>query len=250
MDESVYQACSDVARRFQAELGRDYLGIVACGSQIDGSAKLGSDLDVIVVHKKPWRQRRVFIAGRYLVDAHILPVSQIRLAFKAFRTPGILECCAKGKPIESRSDVVLQLVSEARAKYQAGPPALNETETEITRSRLTIIGRSVIRALESGDPSAELRIVPLVLALIYHRLAVSQRWRPPDRKLLSELGKCDPEAAMIVMQLLRESTSALKIPFLIRLLDRVLGPIQNITGEWQTVKEPIKRSLLLRLFGR
>lgn len=180
----------------------DSMGIVVCGSIVRGEGGPRSDLDVIVLHRAPWRLRDQRRFQGVPAEVFVNPPSAIRGYFAAEHArarPSTAHMLATGVVVHATEPVVGHLIVEARSWLARTP--------EVTEDRLVRLRYEIVDLLDDAsdlidrDPTAATlllgQVVDRAIALVFwqHRL-----FQPPRKDVVRRLQEIDPGAAELVYE--------------------------------------------------
>jgi hypothetical protein len=225
----------------RAEFGHDLLGVLATGSRIHGTPGPTSDLDVHVVIDQPRRQRRNILLDDLEIEMFINPPFQIH----RYMAEGgnNIHMFAFGRAIYDPQGLIGQLQDQARALWQAGPPALAESALWMPRYFAADMLRD-LTDLGDDQAAASLQITRIVDQLIEIHCQLSQRWPSKPKRRLAELAGWAPEVAQLAGAALTERTLAARRAAVQRVAELVLAPIGGLMplewrNEWEPVAQPV-----------
>jgi hypothetical protein len=222
----------------RAEFGDDLLGVLATGSRIHSTPGPTSDLDVHVVIDQPRRQRRNIVLDGLEIEMFINPPFQIH----RYMADGgnDIHMFAFGRAIYDPHGVIIQLQDQARALWQAGPPALAESARWMPRYFAADMLRD-LTDLGEDQAAASLQIARIVDQLIEIDCRLNRRWPGKPKRRLAELSAWAPELARLASAALTEQTIAARRAAVQRMAELVLAPIGGLMPlEWQTEWEPLQ----------
>jgi hypothetical protein len=223
-----------------AEFGADLLGVLATGSHIHGTPGPTSDLDVHVIIAQPRRQRRNILLDGIEIEMFINPPFQIQ----RYLAEGVtdIHMFAFGRAIYDPQGVIAQLQAEARALWQAGPPALAESAHWMPRYFAADMLRD-LTDLGDDDAAAGLQMARIVDQLIETHCRLNRRWPSKPKRRLAELAVWAPEVARLAGATQTEPTLAARRAALHRMAELVLAPIGGLMPlEWRNEWDQLKDS--------
>jgi hypothetical protein len=174
-------------------------GIIAAGTILRGGCDTNSDLDIVVIHSAPFRQRvqREFLQ----VPAEIFVNSPDRIR-RCFRDelsdarPVMAHMIATGHVLVNRDRVVDELRSEAKALIDAGPRADPAGLNRLRYSAATKYEDA--RDRHRADPAtAHLILLHAIAEMLRYRVRSAGRFIPREKDLLAEVAQVDEESAML-----------------------------------------------------
>lgn len=228
-----YDAALDLALEFIRET-YEPVTILVSGTIIRGNSHANSDLDLVVIHEKPWRQRTQRFFNGVPTEIFINPSFQIERTFDqevAAGRPVMAHMIASGYVLHDPLDIMAQLRSEAIQCLEAGPHVSAEKLTQLAY----LVTTSFEDAVDVTDVDAD-RARVLVLGALDEaaRLAFLKagKWIPPSKVLFSELDSLHPELASATRRAVVASTTAEAITS----AEPVIRTVAGATGffEWET----------------
>lgn len=224
----------------RAEFGDDLLGVLATGSRIHSTPGPTSDLDVHVVIAQPRRQRRNFLLDGLEIEMFINPPFQIQRYLADGGND--IHMFTFGRAIYDPQGLIGQIQDQARALWQAGPPALAESAHWLPRYAAADMLRDLID-LGEDEAAADLQIARIVDQLIETHCRLNRRWPSKPKRRLAELAGWAPELAQLAGAALTEKTLTERRAAVQRMAELVLAPIGGLMPlEWRNEWEPLQES--------
>jgi len=220
----------------EAAYAGQYAMLIA-GTAISENYTPSSDIDVFVVHEANWRQRCAFRAGEYRLDITLLPVSEVRAAYKSYHAPGVLDAFASGLAVRDFNGTLLTLKLEAERAYAAGPPPMSSAALALWRYRLSVALDS-IAAPRSDDRWNALRLADLTRDALETHLRARRVWKPNVKNLLA-VARAHGHPA--VARALCEPFSLLDRDAVAQLIKAVLDSLGGPLGSWRTAREEARK---------
>jgi hypothetical protein len=234
--EQLFAPLLDLLR---AEFSQQLVGVLATGSRIHGTPGPTSDLDVHVVIDQPRRQRRNIVLAGVEIEMFINPVFRVPIYFRDGHA-GTIHMFAFGRPIYDPRGVVAQLQDQARALWQAGPPALAQSARWMPRYGAADMLRD-LADLGEDEAAANLQIARIVDQLIETHCQLNRRWPGKPKRRLADLRIWAPELARLADAALGSTPLAERCAAIQRMADLVLAPIGGLMPlEWYTDWEPLQ----------
>jgi hypothetical protein len=225
----------------RAEFGAELLGVLATGSRIHGTPGPTSDLDAHVVIAQPRRQRRNILLDGLEIEMFINPAFRVPTYFQDGHA-GTIHMFAFGRAIYDPHGTVAQLQDQARALWQAGPPALAEASRWMPRYALADMLRD-LTDLGEDQAAANLQIARIVDQLIEIHCQLNRRWPGKPKRRLAELAVWAPDVARLAGAALAETTLPERCAAVQRMADLVLAPIGGLMPlEWNSEWEPLQEA--------
>lgn len=213
----------------------DPLGVVVGGSLVRGEGGPHSDLDVVIVHRCPWRLRDQRRFGGVPAELFVNPPHALRGYFVTERAEGrpvMAHLLAHGRVMPGAEAEVLALVDEARASWEAGPPPFDRAAA--VHGAVDLLDDA--RDLHGRDDAGELAL----LAAATQRIAevaerAAGRWAPRRKAALATLARRDPDCARLVGAFAAAPPEA-RLELVAELARHVLG----VDGffSWRSAPEP------------
>lgn len=236
-------ALRKIVTAMQTEFGADLLGMLLGGSVAYGFPAKRSDLDIYVIIRHPWRQRRTLFVDEVEVELFINPPHKIREEFKKTEHPATLSMFARGKILYDPNGLIAELVGLAKQIWQGHRPVVAEKDQALLRYGPTDMLKDA-QDLAESDP--EIAIYQIVLTLqttldVYYKL--QRHWSVKSKHLFLELGKVAPEIEKQARTILAGNLSAVeRCEHLEKLVAHVLHPIGGLLGEWESERLPVADS--------
>jgi hypothetical protein len=237
--ERFERALQAAVERLLDEFGDDLLGILFGGSAAYGTPMANSDIDLFVLIRPRWRQRRNEVVEGVEIEMFINPTEQIRRELDD-RHHTTVDMFARGRILHDPTGAVSELVERACAVDAAPPVRPGETETYFIRYRPSDLLRDVEDLVEVEPVAAE-----LVLGLALHN-AIEAHWLlqgrtpPKPKRALEALRVQAPEAAVEAEQVLaRALPLSERVAVLRNLCERILEPVGGILLEGATAPEEV-----------
>jgi hypothetical protein len=222
----------------RAEFGQELLGVLATGSRIHGTPGPTSDLDVHVLIDQPRRQRRNILLDGVEIEMFINPPFQIQRYMAAGGND--IHMFAFGRAIYDPRGLIGQIQDQARALWQAGPPALADSAHWMPRYFAADMLRD-LTDLGDDEAAAGLQIARIVDQLIETHCRLNRRWPSKPKRRLAELAIWAPELARLANATQTASTLAARRAAVQRMADLVLAPIGGLMPlEWRNEWEPLE----------
>jgi predicted nucleotidyltransferase len=237
MRERFERALEVVTERLKDEFGNDLLGLLFAGSAAYGTPMKTSDLDLFVLIKPSWRQRRNLVVEGVEVELFINPVQQIRKEMGG-NYNATIEMFAKGRIVYDPQGLIAELVSEAR-QIREQPPQPPEDTYHIRYAPADALRDA--EDLADVDPQAASLQLSVALRETLEAMFRREGKRPPKAKyLLQKVAEHAPDIANDARRILDGSQPiALRIELLRTLAERILAPVGGLLLEGETKPEPV-----------
>lgn len=221
------------------EFGADLQGMLLGGSVAYGSPCKRSDLDIYVIVRRPWRQRRTTFVDGVEVELFINPVRQIRKEIQE-ADPATCTMFARGRVLHDPDGVIASLVSEARAVREQPRPEVRPEDVPLPRYQPTDLLKDAQDLAGIDEAAAKYLIFVTLQATMDAYYRIARRWPPKPKHLLRDLHAHAPELEQAVRRVLScDGPAADRCAALAALVEDVLRPVGGLLGEWESVPEPI-----------
>ncbi len=215
------------------------IGVVTSGTIIRGTAQAASDLDIVAIHEKPWRQRSQRFFNGVPADMFVNPEYRIRDGMRsdaAAGRPVMAHMLATGVVLHDPTGIMADLRVEAKATLKAGPRVSAASMTFRRYAIATAFEDAVdIREIDEGRAHS-LLTEALVEAVKWHFLDLG-KWLPRSKALLTDLDALDPDLGREVRMALRPGPLHERMGIATSVMERTVG----VTGffEWDSEPETI-----------
>ncbi|MCB9699346.1 MAG: nucleotidyltransferase domain-containing protein [Alphaproteobacteria bacterium] len=176
----------------------DPLGVVVCGSLVRGEGCPHSDLDVVVVHRLPWRLREQRRFTGVPAEIFVNPPATVRRYLRAEAAsgrPSMAHMLAHGRIMPGADAEVVALVEEARRCWEEGPPPVDGDATRYGVVDLLDDARDLRGVDELGEWVLLSRVL-VELAAAVARL--EGRWPPSRKRAVGWLRSRDATCAALI----------------------------------------------------
>jgi hypothetical protein len=224
-------------------------GIVVTGTIVRGDPDPASDLDIVVVHKEPWRQRVQCVFDGVPVEMFVNPPAAIRRSYTQEAVAGravMAHMMTTGQIVRDVSGIMDALRREAQESLAAGP--------QMPRQEVLLRQYAVATAFEdAGDVihrDPDLASAVLIEAVMNAtRLAFLQagQWQPRAKDLLLALENLDA----VLGQQARAVLNASSVSDRLELARPVVQAVTGATGffAWESDRQPVDDELPGRRSG-
>lgn len=237
------QVIEQVVTNIRRELGSELLGILLVGSLAYGVPRPHSDVDLFIVIRASWRQRRAFLVNGVEVEMFINPVHQVRAEFQDTDAPATIAMFAQGRILYDPEGVIGQLAQEAQHIWHSPRPAvvagtyehfyLRYAPVELLKDAQDLLG---------VDEEAALYVIFTAFQSAlntYYR--IQRRWEVSPKDQLSDLVQHAPELAHLVKRILTGNLPLQeRCETLSTLIDQILEPMGGRPGEWSSPQETLE----------
>ncbi len=214
-------------------------GIIVSGSIIRGNPNRGSDLDIMVLHAKPQRQRLQRFFHGVPTEIFVNPPQSIRGYFAEERKegkPSTAHMWATGFVLLDRDPLVNVLRQEAAEWLQKVP---DQTPLALTIKRYFNADEfeNALDIADSDPAMASLLMHHALFSMIAYRFLAANQTIPRHKEMLAGLRRLDPVAGALVEQFLLEPDLAHKFLLGKQVAQALNGEIGFF--EWGTELETI-----------
>jgi hypothetical protein len=230
-DDALREAAAYVLEHFEP------MAILACGTIVAGNPDPGSDFDLYVIHREPWRQRiqkrfhgvatEIFVNSPESVSAY--------LESERFR-PMAAHMLATGFPVLESDPEVATLRDRARAVL-AEPPALEAEQSIFERYAGALMVEDAADVIERDADAASLLATEAVHHAARMRFRLAGRFVPRHKDLLAELDRLDAALARDVRAFLAANDARQRLALAGSIADRVFGA--HGFFEWESARVPV-----------
>ena len=230
-DEALRQATAYVLERF------DPIAILACGTIVAGEPDPGSDFDLYVIHREPWRQRvqRRFRGVPAEIFVNSPESAAAYLESERFR-PQSAHMLASGFPVLETDPQVAALRDRARGVL-AEPPALDAEQATFERYAGALLVEDAADVIERDADAASLLATEAVHHAARMRFRLADRFVPRHKDLLAELDRLDAPLARNVRAFLATGDARRRLALAGSIAERVFGARGFF--EWESARVPL-----------
>lgn len=214
-------------------------GIIVSGSIIRGNPNPGSDLDIMVLHAKPQRQRLQRFFHGVPTEIFLNPPQSIRGYFQEERKSGRPQTAhmwATGFVLLDDDPLVNVLRQEAIEWLQQRPD-LAPLALTINRYFNADEFENALDIAESNPAMASLLMHHAIFNMIAYRFLAANLNVPRHKEILAKLKELDPQAGELVQRFLLEPDLAHKFALGKQVAQMLNGAIGFF--EWETELETI-----------
>jgi hypothetical protein len=238
-DQIIEQVVTDVQREFRSDL----LGILLAGSLAYGVPRPQSDVDLFIVIRSSWRQRRAFLVNGVEVELFINPAHQVRAEIRDTDAPATIAMFAHGRILSDPEGVMAQLVQEAQQIWQCSRPAVSTGTYEYFHLRYAPVEqlKDTQDLLDVDEEAARYVLFTALQSALNTYYCAQGRWSVTPKNQLSDLEQHAPDLARLVRQILTDSLSLQeRCLALSTFIDQVLEPMGGRLGEWNSPQEVLE----------
>ena len=232
--ESALRATTD---KLLSEFGDDLLGILLGGSMAYGTPMPNSDLDLYVLIRSSWRQRRNELVEGVEVEMLVNPVEQIHRELLA-RQPATVEMFARGRAVHDPSGVIREQMQLARQMAAEPRDHPGQSELYFLRYRPSDLLKDVEDLLDVDPHGAELLTGLAVHRIIEAHWHLQGRSAPKPKHALQALRDDAPDVARLAeLALDTDLPLRQRAEHLRRLCQDILEPVGGILVEGSTAPQ-------------
>lgn len=245
MDEALFAALPELPEPYGAALVEacwqameryDARALIVGGTILRGEGHATSDLDIVLIHGKYWRQRAQYWANGVPVELFVNPVSALRAAMRSEVTTGrqvMIHLFRTGVILSDRDGSAAHLRDEAETLFAAGPQ-IPEAAIVARQYQVACLLDDAID-IRTIDPERSRSLLNQALdgAAELHFLRAG-RWQPRSKVLYESIAHDDPAAGVELRAILQAWTSADVTERARALLERLAG----VRGFFAWASEP------------
>lgn len=214
-------------------------GIIVSGSIISGNASPSSDLDIMVLHAQPQRQRLQRFFQGVPTEIFVNPPQAIRTYFAKECTdgrPSTAHMWANGFVVLNADPLVDSLRQEAAAWLQKRP---DPTPLALTMKRYFNADafENALDLVERDPAMALLLMHEAIWQMVNQRFLIANHNIPRHKEILAKLKELDPQAGELLQRFLLEPNLAQKFALGQQVAQTLNGAIGFF--EWETGLETI-----------
>jgi hypothetical protein len=171
------------------------LGIVACGTIIRGDPDVSSDLDLYVIHDRPWRQRVQRRFNDVPAEIFINPPAAIERYFREEHADGqplTAHMLATGVVLGPHDAIVDGLVAQSR-EWLARPPTPSAFDLEMARYSAATVFEDALDVAERDRATATMLLAMAVRQALHYLFLRDRILIPRNKELLARSAQLDPE---------------------------------------------------------
>jgi predicted nucleotidyltransferase len=172
-------------------------GIVASGTIIRGNPAPTSDLDVYVIHRKPWRQRLQKFFNGVPAELFVNPPEQIEGYFEDERIDGrpiTAHMLATGFVVYDPDGLVERLRARATEVLENGPP-VSAASLLARRYGVATLFEDALDIADIDPEMCQALLAGAVEDAVRYRFWAASQWQPRHKELLRALFHLDPSLA-------------------------------------------------------
>ena len=218
-DRALHEAVRYIVRRYRPT------AIIAAGSIIRGTPHPSSDLDMWVIHRKPFRQR---VQKRFSdVPAEIFvntpaTVLEHMAEERKERRPVAAHMMAKGHVVLDHEPLLARLMAKARSNLRAGPPRMDKGETIRARYWAGSLFEDAMDMAGADPATSQLIMTKAVHKMLETAVKLSGRYQPRDKDLLAVVTEIDPGLGRVAAQFLTAASLKKRLSLARRIADRTV----------------------------
>ena len=187
-DTALREAVQFLFERFEIR------AVVASGSILRGNPDMSSDLDIVAIHRAPFRQRIQRRFNGVPAELFVNPLERLPRSFaedRRFGRPSLAHMLATGVVLYDADGSSSDFTAQARAVLDGGPNFSTE-ELELLRYGVATWFEDD-EDLADRDPAlCRLALHHAVEDAVRYRYLSANRWRPRFKEIISGLANLDP----------------------------------------------------------
>ncbi len=229
-DVALHDTIAYIQARFEP------LAIIASGTIIRGAYHASSDLDLVVIHEQPWRQRVQRVFHDVAAEMFVNPPFQVRRAFSndaRNARPVMAHMLATGVVVLDTANLASDLQQEAKAVLEAGPQ-VDAAWLELRRYAVATAFEDA-EDLVTDDPerSKTLALHALTEAITWW-FPANGLWQPRSKDLLAEFERHRPELGALARMAIEDGSLSSMLEGVAPILQATIGA----TGFYPWESEP------------
>lgn len=233
------RALQVASSQLKDEFGDNLLGLLFAGSAAYGTPMRNSDVDLYVLIRSNWRQRRNRVIEAVEVEMFINPVQQIHREFDEGPNATV-DMFARGRIVHDPAGTLAELVERALRIADQPPRAPDETELFFIRLRPSDYLHDAEDLVDHDPTTARLLLgMALQAALEAHWQIQGRRAPSPKRRLAALRSEAPPLAQDVELVMDPGRDLADRVSRLRRLCEQILEPVGGIMLEGQTKPEQL-----------
>lgn len=215
----------------------DPVGLLACGSILRGTPGPTSDLDLYVVHERPFRQRIQKFFNGVPSEIFVNPPHQVLTYLEEERRAGrpiTAHMLSTGFVVLERSPVVQELRARATEALQQ-PPGLSAASLTFSRYMVAALFEDALDVISHDPDTGWLIFARALPAMLDYHFLSANRPIPRLKDQLAVLAAWEPETAEQIRQIMHTPPGSTKVE-LARALARHILQTEGFF-EWETEPE-------------
>lgn len=233
-----FQRAMDAAtRQLKDEFGDDLVGLLFAGSTAYGTPMRNSDIDLYVMIRPSWRQRRNVVVERVEVEMFINPARQIRREL-ADGLDSTVDMFARGQILHDPHGIVADLVEQATDVASEGPTRPDEAQVYFIRYRPSDLLRDTEDLAEVDPVAAEMLLGVTLQAALRAHWELQGLPPPKTKRLLQAVRDEEPDVASLAQGVIETDADLTeRVSRLRKLCEEILQPVGGVLLEGETPRE-------------
>jgi hypothetical protein len=233
---------ADAIRRAHAYIVDRFspIGFVVSGTIVRGEHHPGSDLDIVVIHEHPWRQRVQRYFNDVPAELFVNPPWAIRQSFDLEvrnGRPAMLHMLATGRIMSDQSAIVADLCEHATKLLVAGPMVAPVTLQQSVYAAASMFEDGV--DLRHEDPERSMTLIHASLLDAINLWFLQQAlWQPRPKRLIAAVEAREPILGTLVRDVLRTQDADERIARSTEAMERLIGTAGFFVWEGERESRP------------
>lgn len=184
----------------------DVIGILVSGSFVDGKIDANSDIDIYILLDPScdYRERGNTWINGVEIEYFMNPPQQIRAYFRNEKVPHTAHMLAYGKVLYRKSDLLDQLIVEAKQIMGKKPSAAKQVQVELWKYHLDDLWKDLEDSRKMGNELAAILLKNQIVEMSLELFCKKHRiWRTKHKRLAVQLKEIDPTFLAIVEDAVR-----------------------------------------------
>jgi hypothetical protein len=232
--DAVHQAQAYIVNRFHP------IGFVISGTVVRGEHHPRSDLDIVIIHEHPWRQRVQRYFNDVTAELFINPPWAIQQSFDLevrSGRPAMLHMLVTGRVMVDQSAIVADLCEQATQILDAGPDIETATLQQLVYATASVFEDGV--DLRHEDPERSMTLIHSSLIDAINMWFLRQAlWQPRPKRLFGALEAREPILGALVRDVLRTQDADERIARSTEAMERLIGTTGFFVWEGEQESRP------------
>ena len=232
-ETALREAIAYLHDRFQPQ------AIVASGTIIRGTPHASSDLDLVVIHDQPWRQRVQRVFHGVPAEMFVNPSFQVSRAFiteARSARPVLAHMLATGVTVHDATGIANNLQQEAQIVLEAGPQ-VDPAWVELRRYGIATLFEDAADVARADPERSRTLALQAMTEAVDWWFPAHGRWRPRSKALFEEFAHHEPD----LMLAIRAAIGAATVDEALALAAPAIETMIGATGffPWESVPESL-----------